>query len=138
MDLRGAKSNVMSLIRTYWNRNCPLGALVGAWQFESLEFTVFRADRFRYADFPLLIAVSLRQITSVWPTIRQLSRVGASEQDALVRPHLRLARYPPQAGTVMVTALPDQVVFNEARNEGAGRRPEHVDAQADVWDLEDS
>jgi hypothetical protein len=88
--------------------------------------------------FPLLIAVSLRQITSVWPTIRELSRVGASEQDALVRPHLRLARYPPQAGTVMVTALPDQVVFNEARNEGAGRRPEHVDAQADVWDLEDS
>jgi hypothetical protein len=42
---------------------------------------------------------------------------------------LRLARYPPLAGTVMVTALPDQVVFNEARNEGAGRRPEHVDAQ---------
>jgi hypothetical protein len=38
----------------------------------------------------------------------------------------------------MVTALPDQVVFNEARNEGAGRRPEDVDAQADVWDLEDS
>jgi hypothetical protein len=72
----------------------------------------------------------------VWPTIRELSRVGASEQDALVRPHLRLARYPPQAGTVMVTARPS--LFNEARNEGAGRRPEHVDAQADVWDLEDS
>jgi len=31
MDLRGAKSNVMSLIGTYRNRNCPLVALVGAW-----------------------------------------------------------------------------------------------------------
>jgi hypothetical protein len=51
MDLRGAKSNVMSLIGTYRNRICPLGALVGAWQFESLEFTVFRADRFRYAHY---------------------------------------------------------------------------------------
>ena len=55
-----------------------------------------------------------------------------------LKSHAWLARYPPQAGTVMVTALPDQVVFNEARNEGAGRGPEHVDAQADVWDLEDS
>jgi hypothetical protein len=31
MDLRGAKSNVMSLFGTYRNRNCPLIALVGAW-----------------------------------------------------------------------------------------------------------
>ena len=31
MDLRGAKSNVMSLIGTNRNRNCPLVALVGAW-----------------------------------------------------------------------------------------------------------
>jgi hypothetical protein len=38
----------------------------------------------------------------------------------------------------LVTALPDQVVFNEALNESAGRRPEHVDAQADVWNLENS
>jgi len=28
-----------------------------------------RGDHFRYADFALLIAVSERQITSVWPTI---------------------------------------------------------------------
>jgi hypothetical protein len=98
MDLRGAKSNVMSLIGTYRNRNCPLGALVGAWQFESLDFTAFCADRFRYADFPLLISVSLRQITSVWPTIRELSRVGASEQDALVRPHLAACALSPAGG----------------------------------------
>ena len=30
MDLRGAKSNVMSLFETYRNRNCPLVALVNA------------------------------------------------------------------------------------------------------------
>ena len=35
MDLRGAKSNVMSLIGTYRNRNCPLVALFGRWPFES-------------------------------------------------------------------------------------------------------
>ena len=29
MDLRGAKSDVMSLIRTYRNRNCPRVALFG-------------------------------------------------------------------------------------------------------------
>ena len=29
MDLRGAKSNVMSLIGTYRNRNCPRVALFG-------------------------------------------------------------------------------------------------------------
>jgi hypothetical protein len=40
MDLRGAKSNVMSLIRTYWNRNCPLVALVWAHgHLSRLEFT---------------------------------------------------------------------------------------------------
>ena len=31
MDLRGAKSNVMSLFGTYRNRNCPRVALVNAW-----------------------------------------------------------------------------------------------------------
>jgi len=30
MDLRGAKSNVMSLFETYRNGNCPLVALVHA------------------------------------------------------------------------------------------------------------
>jgi hypothetical protein len=31
MDLRVAKSSVMSLFGTYWNRNCPLAALMHAW-----------------------------------------------------------------------------------------------------------
>lgn len=31
MDLRGAKSNVMSLFGIYRNRNCPLVALMHAW-----------------------------------------------------------------------------------------------------------
>ena len=35
MDLRGAKSNVMSLIGTYRNRNCPRVALLDAWPFAS-------------------------------------------------------------------------------------------------------
>jgi len=38
MDLRGAKSNVMSLFGTYRNRNCPLIALVDTWP------TVLRQD----------------------------------------------------------------------------------------------
>ena len=100
-------AHVMSLFETYRNRNCPRVALVPAWPFES--FGVYGFSRRSLPLCPLLIAVSLRQITSVWPTIRELSRVGASEQDALVRLHLRLARYPPQAGTVMVTARPSRV-----------------------------
>jgi hypothetical protein len=35
MDLRGAKSNVMSLIGTYRNPNCPRVALLDAWPFAS-------------------------------------------------------------------------------------------------------
>ena len=37
MDLRGAKSNVMSLFGTYRNRNCPLVALLGAWLLSRLH-----------------------------------------------------------------------------------------------------
>jgi len=45
MDLRGAKSNVMSLFETYRNRNCPLVALVEGWPAVLLQ------DRLCHADF---------------------------------------------------------------------------------------
>ena len=54
MDLRGAKSNVMSLIRTYRNRNCPLVALFGPRPFES--FGVYE-DHWRTEK---VAAISLR------------------------------------------------------------------------------
>jgi hypothetical protein len=54
MDLRGAKSNVMSLIGTYRNRNCPLVALFGRWPFES--FGVYE-DHWRTEK---VAAISLR------------------------------------------------------------------------------
>jgi hypothetical protein len=44
MHLPGAKSNVMSLIGTYRNRDCPLVALVDAWP------TVLPQDVSRHAD----------------------------------------------------------------------------------------
>jgi hypothetical protein len=39
-------------------------------------------DHFLQADFPLLIAVSRHQITSVWPTIREVT--GSAHTLALV------------------------------------------------------
>jgi hypothetical protein len=45
----------------------------------------------RYADFPLLIAVNWHQITSVRATIRELSR-GRLDVKCRVRPFLRVLR----------------------------------------------
>ncbi len=45
------------------------------WNFQSLLASPSirsNRDHFLQADFPLLIAVSVRQITSVWPTIHEL------------------------------------------------------------------
>ena len=49
MDLRGAKSNVMSLFGTYRNRNCPLVALVAAWP----HFHAGANDALILAGYPL-------------------------------------------------------------------------------------
>src|ERR1700730_951300 len=96
MDLRGAKSNVMSLLGTYRNRNCPRVALFGRmaicvhedhWRSEKVAGISLTSSHVLGTGFPTAVMPCPRALLPALPCGRRFSRNALGGVNQQLLPH---------------------------------------------------